>query len=111
MGKTKNRGRYQSISLSVDFIKEITTYVKNSTKYKSVADFTREALREKLDNERMLHLGVTPKYKPVVDFNKKQMEEMINEILTKSIVGVVEKSVTEVLKKKKQEINNNHGLL
>jgi len=52
MGKTKERGRYQSISLSVDFVDEITEFVKNSNRYKSVADFTREALREKIDREK-----------------------------------------------------------
>ena len=51
MGKTKERGRYQSISLSVDFIEEIKQYIIKDRKYKSVADFTREALREKLRRE------------------------------------------------------------
>lgn len=52
MGKTKERGRYQSISLSVDFIGEVKQHILKDGKYKSVADFAREAIREKLRRER-----------------------------------------------------------
>lgn len=51
MGKTKDRGKYQSISLSVDFIEEVKQHILKDNKYKSVADFTREAIREKIDRE------------------------------------------------------------
>jgi hypothetical protein len=52
MGKTKERGRYQSISLSVDFIAEVKKHILKDAKYKSVADFTRDAIREKMRREK-----------------------------------------------------------
>lgn len=57
MGKTKPRGRYQSISLSVPFLKEIKKYIMDDPKYRSVADFTREALREKMHREGNEYFG------------------------------------------------------
>jgi len=52
MGKTKERGRYQSISLSVDFIKEVKKHIINNPKYRSIAEYTRDALREKMKRDK-----------------------------------------------------------
>ena len=51
MSKTKERGKYQGVSLPVDLISEVKKFVINNPKYKSIAEFTREALREKMRRE------------------------------------------------------------
>ena len=71
MGKTKDRGKYQSISLTVDFIAEVTTFVKKSNRYHSVAEFVREAIREKMNRDTLNSvLDITP------DTLTKRMEKL-----------------------------------
>ena len=53
MGKTKSRGRYQSISLPVPFVQEVKKHIINDAKYKSIADFTRDAIREKMRKDEL----------------------------------------------------------
>ena len=52
MGKTKERGKYQGVSLPADFIKEIKTHILKDSKYKSIAEFIRESCREKMDRDK-----------------------------------------------------------
>ena len=75
MGKTKDRGRYQSISLSVDFIEEISDFVKKSNRYKSVADFAREALREKMEREKQTSSHV---------LNREEVIAIVNQYLAEN---------------------------
>ena len=51
MGKhnLKPRGKYQAVSISKDFIKEVKKYVLENPRYRSIADFTKEAVREKME--------------------------------------------------------------
>ena len=49
MKPLKEGTKYQSISLSVEFIDEIKKYVLKNPCYKSIADFARQAIREKLE--------------------------------------------------------------
>ena len=69
MGKTKPRGKYQSISLSEGFISEIKNHIINDPKYKSIAEFTRTAIREKMNierNLRMLEFFGSERYKRIM---------------------------------------------
>jgi len=50
--KTKDRPHYQAVSISKEFIRDIKEYVLKSNRYRSIADFTRQALREKMDGVR-----------------------------------------------------------
>jgi Arc/MetJ-type ribon-helix-helix transcriptional regulator len=75
MGKTKDRGRYQSISLPVDFIDEVKARVMKDGRYKSVADFAREAMREKLE---ILDSGET--YSPkMLSADIKELKQMLKQ--------------------------------
>jgi len=49
MGKTKPRGKYQGVSLSVDFVQEIKNHIMKDERYKSIAEFVRDACREKME--------------------------------------------------------------
>jgi len=49
MGKTKDRGRYQSISLPVDFIADIKKHILKTNRYQSIAEFTKFAILNQMD--------------------------------------------------------------
>jgi len=48
MKNIKPRMKYQSISLTEEFIAEIKEHIIDDRHYKSIADFTRAAIREKM---------------------------------------------------------------
>jgi len=48
MKNIKPRMKYQSISLTEEFIAEIKEHIIDDRHYKSIADFTRSAIREKM---------------------------------------------------------------
>ena len=52
MRNLKPKAKYQGISLPEEFIDELKKHVMGNPRYKSVADFAREALREKMDREK-----------------------------------------------------------
>lgn len=51
MKNIKPREKYQSVSLTTSFIDEIKKHIMEDPKYKSIADFVREAVREKMRRE------------------------------------------------------------
>ena len=53
MGKTKDRHKYQSISFDKPFIALIKKHIENKDQYRSIADFARSAIREKIDRENL----------------------------------------------------------
>ena len=56
MGKTKTRGKYQGVSLPVPFIQEIKNHILKDDKYKSIAEFIKESVREKISQENELFM-------------------------------------------------------
>jgi Arc/MetJ-type ribon-helix-helix transcriptional regulator len=50
MGRIKPRGRYMAISVPMEMHKEITEFVEKSS-YNSIAEFVKEAIREKMNKE------------------------------------------------------------
>ena len=58
MGKQNIGARYQSISFDKPFITEIKKFKEGKDQYRSVADFAREAIREKMkmEDECLEHL-------------------------------------------------------
>jgi Arc/MetJ-type ribon-helix-helix transcriptional regulator len=49
MSKAKDRPRYQSVSLSVPFVKEIKDYIADKEQYRSVADFVRQSASRQIE--------------------------------------------------------------
>lgn len=47
----KPRVRYQGISVPLELVNEIKEYIAKNRKYNSIADFTKEAVRDKLNNK------------------------------------------------------------
>lgn len=80
MGKTKERGRYFSISIPIDFVNEVRDIVLSDPKYKSVAEYTKEALREKMDQDLYKEFG-TLSGKTPVDIKLEELEKKIDLIL------------------------------
>ena len=67
MGKTKARGKYQSVSLSVDFVKEIKNHIIDNPKYKSIADYVRESVRERMVIDNAIKSNPPPMRQQIVE--------------------------------------------
>jgi len=52
VGKTKDRPKYQSVSLTIPFVMEIKEHIKNRIEYRSIAEFVRDSAREKMLAEK-----------------------------------------------------------
>ena len=52
MGSQNIGARYQSISFDKQFIEMIKEHIVDKKQYRSIADFAREAIREKMERER-----------------------------------------------------------
>ena len=52
MRRIKPRVKYQGISFAVPFLDEIKKHIMYNPKYRSIADFAREALREKMQRDQ-----------------------------------------------------------
>ena len=62
MRNTKPPVKYHSLSLPVDFIKEIKEHIKDIPRYRSIADFAKTAMNEKMYLEKSaIHLDKTGK--------------------------------------------------
>jgi len=78
MGKSKPRGKYQSVSLPVGFIKEIFDQIQDDDRYKSIADYVRQSVREKMQRD---HSEAMEK-EPVVQLSKSELTDMIRNVVT-----------------------------
>jgi len=72
----KDRAKYQGVSLPVPLIEEIQDYVINSKKYRSIGEFVRESVREKLQVEKLMN-------KPLPDGYEKQIPPDVTEFRKK----------------------------
>lgn len=52
MAQTKPRGKYQGVSLPEGLIREIKKHILKDERYKSIAEFIREACREKIKRDK-----------------------------------------------------------
>jgi Arc/MetJ-type ribon-helix-helix transcriptional regulator len=53
--RAKKAVKYQSVSLSVPFIEKIKLVIKDRPEYRSVADYVRESVREKIAREHYIN--------------------------------------------------------
>jgi len=99
MRKIKPRVKHQGVSLPVPFIKEIKEHIKHRPAYRSIADYTREAIREKMyrDNHTVFKAGPPPSWsKPVTVVKPSQSE------IDKKFQDYIDKKF-KLLKKEKLE--------
>jgi Arc/MetJ-type ribon-helix-helix transcriptional regulator len=54
---TKKPVSYHGISLPSPFIEQIKVYIQDKPEYRSVAEFVKEAVRQKMESERKLKQG------------------------------------------------------
>lgn len=52
MGTQNIGAKYQSISFDKPFIAEIKKHIEGKDQYRSIADFAREAIREKMQRDK-----------------------------------------------------------
>jgi len=55
MAKTKPRGKYQAVSLPKEFVEKVRKHIlshKDKANYRSIAEFTKQAVIEKIDYDR-----------------------------------------------------------
>lgn len=126
MGKTKPRGKYQSVSLPVPFIQEIKDHIMKNDNYKSIAEYVKAAVREKMgkrtlqeeeeyterlelqarQHEARIKTGEFPKPltrpDPIRDFKHVKSQQSDNKRLNK-----IEKTLEQILKKLNKDNNNN----
>jgi len=110
MRNIKKQVNYSSISFPEEFIGEIKKYVINNPNYKSIADFAREAIREKLqrDNPKMHLANVT--YNTEEDdkqISRDQELKKLAKLLGKEVISSLQKF--EKQKKGKSERSNKHN--
>lgn len=109
MKKIKPTSKYQTVSFPEPFYKEIKEYVEKNPRYRSIAEFVKEAVRLKIAmdkqmayEERKKHVpGIgTSEFPPILPFGsypyQKKSEPSIEEV-TKVVVSVM----NEMKKKKK----------
>jgi len=77
MANIKPRVEYQAISLPKEFVKEVREYVLNHDKYRSVAEFTRDAVIEKMDRDYKLKTRIVDGARAL---SKKQEEKIIESL-------------------------------
>ena len=141
MKKIKPSVKYQGVSLPVPFINEIKKHIKGDPKYRSIADFVRESVREKMEKGNTIkninkirkkdaELKFKEKYgmtyeeyisKPENEFSfnhpsikeptNEELEARINLIENKILTKEELKEILKELLNKKKLNNNNHGLL
>ncbi|UCF13256.1 MAG: hypothetical protein JSW06_03085 [Thermoplasmatales archaeon] len=52
MKRSKPVTKYQGFALSVPFIQEIRVHIQDDDRYRSITDYVRQAVREKMDKEK-----------------------------------------------------------
>lgn len=119
MVTTKPRGKYQAVSLPIDFVKKVRKHIlshKDKANYRSIAEFTKLAVIEKMDRDSFKYKK-GPDFEVVRDPNdymkikvvpKKYAVEIEAEI--KGLKRDIEE-IKNLLKNNKKINNNNHGLL
>ncbi len=60
MASTKPRGKYQGVSLPKEFLREVQRIVLNDNRYKSIAAYIQEAIREKMKKDRFWETDKPP---------------------------------------------------
>ena len=70
MRKSKPSVKYQGISMPIPFIEKIKGHIKDDDNYRSVADYVRQSVREKMEKEPVLHLS------------KSELTDMIRNVVT-----------------------------
>lgn len=76
MGKTKSRGKYQAISLPKEYVKTVRKHVKKSKFYRSIAEFTKIAVEEKIRGENIKLESEFRELKEMVRRLERKLEEL-----------------------------------
>lgn len=80
MKTIKKPVKYQGISVPITLINEIKNYIENNDRYRSIGEFTREAIREKLNRTVSSQSNKVKEFEyGLNEINKKA--EKLNEIL------------------------------
>ena len=51
---TKPRAKYQAVSLPKEFVEEVTNHVRESKRYRSVAEFVKFAVMNQMNHDKHL---------------------------------------------------------
>ena len=115
MRKSKPSVKYQGISMPIPFIAEIKKHIMFNPRYRSVADFAREAIREKMKEDQSLSMNVfNDRYRRKSDddlvkemLSEKELSGLSLEELKKEVAfhrELKEKEVKDILQKKKEPL-------
>lgn len=84
----KDRVKYQGVSLPVPLVEEIRKHVISDSKYKSIGEFVRDAVREKMERDN------TPPSKTMGRLAQEDINKIVN-----SVVGTLAYGYQKVKKK------------
>ena len=76
MKRKKPRVKYQGISFETPFIAEIRKHIMFNPRYRSIADFAREAIREKMRGDQSEAMEVFNRV-----YRKESDEEIVKELI------------------------------
>lgn len=58
MKTIKKKVEYQAISFPIDLVEKMKVYVRKTPQYRSLAEFARDAIQEKLSKEQQLSIDI-----------------------------------------------------
>lgn len=119
MKRIRRHVKYQGISFEIPFIAEIKKHIMFNPRYRSIADFAREAIREKLRRDQSEAIEVFNKiYKKVSDEelvkemkNDKDLDKDLNDLSPEELKEAIvfnrklkEKEIKEIQQEKKEPV-------
>lgn len=92
MTRTKKAVRYQGFALPIDFIEEIKKHIKNKDEYRSVTDYVKQAIREKMAKDVIdLDKMVLEAFSATLEDYKRQLSE--NQKIIVSLQDFIDKKL------------------
>jgi len=88
MKRKKPRVKYQGISFETPFIAEIKKHIMFNPKYRSIADFAREAIREKIargENKDNIEERLT-RLEKIIDEKCNERAETVKQYLERPLI-------------------------
>ena len=115
MKRKKPRVKYQGISFETPFIAEIKKHIMFNPRYRSIADFAREAIREKMKEDQSEAMEIfNNRYRIKTDdelvkefIHEKELSGLSLEELKKEVAfhrELKEKEIKELLQEKKEPV-------
>jgi Arc/MetJ-type ribon-helix-helix transcriptional regulator len=75
--RSKPKARYQGIALDIPLMNEVKRFIQDKPEYRSMAEFVRASIREKLNDERVQLLDIITINEAIQEIRYKELIECI----------------------------------